>query len=153
MIEEAATVACILREPDLADMLQVPNLALFSPPARIPEVKPEPVDVIEIPDSPPRARAPPSDAPIDYRRAYEDLRQRLRGYVTQLKFWAETVRTLGSECPRPPNQHEQARCQQLITLGLWPEWMADIVDVPFGELGNRFQVYYGAVLHEGGPRF
>ena len=46
MIEEAATVACILREPDLADMLQVPNLALFSPPARIPEVKPEPVDEI-----------------------------------------------------------------------------------------------------------
>jgi len=34
---------CILREPDLADMLQVPDLSLFSPPAPIPEVKPEPV--------------------------------------------------------------------------------------------------------------
>jgi len=36
MIEEAATVACILREPDLADMLQVPDLSLFSPRLRLP---------------------------------------------------------------------------------------------------------------------
>jgi len=53
MIEEAATVACIPREPDFADMLGVPDLSLFSPPAPIPQVKPEPVEVVEIPDSPP----------------------------------------------------------------------------------------------------
>jgi len=39
MIEEAATVACILREPDLVDMLQVPDLSLFSPPAPIPDTR------------------------------------------------------------------------------------------------------------------
>jgi len=153
MIEEAATVACILREPDLVDMLQVPDLSLFSPPAPIPEVKPEPVDVVVIPDSPPRASAPPPDVPIDYRWAYEELRQRTMGYVTQLRIWAETVGTLGTECPRAPTLQEQARGQQLIALGLWPEWMADIVDVSFADLGNRFKVYYGALLHEGGPRF
>jgi len=153
MIEEAATVACILREPDLADMLQVPDLSLFSPPAPIPEVKPEPVDVVVIPDSPPRASAPLPDVPIDYRRAYEELRQRTMGYVTQLRIWAETVGTLGTECPRAPTPQEQARRQQLIALELWPEWMADIVDVSFADLGNRFKVYYGALLHEGGPRF
>jgi len=52
-----------------------------------------------------------------------------------------------------PTPQERARRQQLITLGLWPEWMADIVDVPFSELGDRFKIYYGALLHEGGPRF
>jgi len=93
MIEEAAAVACILREPDLADMLGVPDLSLFSPPAPIPQVQPEPVEVVEIPDSPPRISAPPSGVPIDYRRAYEDLRQWLRGHVTQFHFWAETVGT------------------------------------------------------------
>jgi len=114
MIEEAATVACILREPDQADMLQVPDLSLFSPPAPTPEVKPEPVDVVVIPDSPPGANAPPPDVPIDYRKAYEDLRQRTMGYVTQLRFWAETVGTLGTECPWEPAPQEQARRQQLI---------------------------------------
>ena len=48
---------------------------------------------------------------------------------------------------------EQARRRQLITAGLWPEWMENIVNVPFAELGHQFQVYYGALLHEGGPRF
>jgi len=73
--------------------------------------------------------------------------------VTQLHFWAETVGTLGAECPRVPTLLEQARRRQLLASGLWPNWMTRIVDEPFAELGNRFQVYYGALLHEGGPRF
>jgi len=82
MIEEAATVSLILTEPDLTDMLQVPDLSLFSPPIPIREVKSEPVDIVEIPDSPPRASVPPPDAPFDYRKAYEELRQHTMGYVT-----------------------------------------------------------------------
>ena len=153
MIEEAATVACILQEPDLADMLHVPDLSLFSPPAPAPQVKQEPVEVIEIPDSPPRVNPPTSDAPIDYRRAYEDLRQRFQGHIAQLHFWAETVGTLGSEYSRTPTPQEQARRQQLIASGFWPAWMGNLVDAPFSELGDRFRIYYGALLHEGGPRF
>ena len=153
MLEEAATVACILKEPDLADILQVPDLSLLSPPVPTPKAEPEPVDVVIIPDSPPRASTPPSATPIDYQRAYEDLCLRVRGYITQMRFWAETVGTIGAECPRSPTLQEQARRRQLITAGLWPEWMENIVNVPFAELGNQFQVYYGALLHEGGPRF
>jgi len=153
MLEEAATVACILKEPDLADILQVPDLSLLSPPVPTPKVEPEPADVVVIPDSPPRASTPPPDMLIDYRRAYEDLRLRIRGYVTQMRFWAETVGTIGAESPRSPTLQEQARRRQLITAGLWPEWMEDIVAVPFAELGHQFQVYYGVLLHEGGPRF
>jgi len=144
MLEEAATVACILKEPDLADILQVPDLSLLSPPVPTPKVEPEPADVVIIPDSPPRDSTPPPATPIDYRRAYEDL---------CLRFWAETVGTIGAECPRSPTLQEQARRRQLITAGLWPEWMENIVYVPFAELGHQFQVYYGALLHEGGPRF
>jgi len=153
MLEEAATVACILKEPDLADILQVPDLSLLSPPVSTPKAEPEPVDVVIIPDSPPRANTPPPATPIDYRRAYEDLCLRVRGYVTQMRFWAETVETIGTECTRSPTLQEQARRRQLITAGLWPEWMGNIVNVPFAELGHQFQVYYGALLHEGGPRF
>jgi len=29
--------------------------------------------------------------------------------------------------------------RELITAGLWPEWMEDIVAVPFAELGHQFQ--------------
>jgi len=102
MIEEAATVACILREPDLADILQVPDLSLFSPSAPVPQVKQEPVEVIEVPDTPPRVRPPPTEAPIDYRRAYEDLQQRMQGHMAQLHFWAQTVGELGQEHSREP---------------------------------------------------
>jgi len=102
MIEEAATVSLILREPELADILQVPDLSLLSPPIPIREVKSEPVDVVVIPDSPPGASAPPPDASFDYRKAYEELRQHTMGYVTQLHFWAETVGTLGAESPQVP---------------------------------------------------
>jgi len=153
MIGEAATVSLILTEPDLTDILQVPDLSLFLPPIPIREVKSEPVDIVEIPDSPPRASVPLPDAPFDYRKAYEELRQHTMGYVTQLHFWAETVGTLGAECPRVPTLQEQARRRQLLASGLWPNWMTGIVDESFAELGNRFQVYYGALLHDGGPRF
>ena len=153
MIEEAATVACILREPDLADILQVPDLSLFSPSAPAPQVKQEPVEVIEIPDTPPRARPPPTEAPIDYRRAYEDLQQRMQGHIAQLHFWAQTVGELGQEHSREPTPQEQARRQQLIASGHWPPWMSDVVEAPFSVLGENFRIYYGALLHEGGPRF
>ena len=73
MIVEAATVSFILTEPDLTDILQVPDLSLFSPPIPTRGVKSEPVDIVEIPDSPPRASVPPLDAPFDYRKAYEEL--------------------------------------------------------------------------------
>jgi len=138
MIEEAATVSLILTEPDLTDILQVPDLSLFSPPIPTREVKSEPVDIVEILDSPPRASVPPPDAPFDYRKAYEELRQHTMGYVTQLHFWAETVGTLGAECPRVPTLLEQPRRRQLLASGLWPNWMTGIVDEPFAELGNRF---------------
>jgi len=151
MIEEAATVACILREPVLADMLQVPDLSLFSPPA--PQVKQEPVEVIEIPDSPPRVKPLTTDAPIDYRRAYEDLQQRVQGHIAQLHFWAQTVGELGLEHPHAPTPQEQARRQQLIASGYWPAWMSEVIEAPFSVLGEQFRIYYGALLHEGGPRF
>jgi len=151
MIEEAATVACILQKPDLVDMLQGPGMSIFSPPAPASQVKPEPVEVVEIPDTPPRVCASPAEAPIDYRQAYEDLRQRFRGHTTQLHFWAEIVGALGTEGSRAPTPQEQARRQQLITLGYWPAWMLDIVDVPLSELGERFRIYYGALLHDGAP--
>ena len=104
-------MACILREPDLADMLQVPDLSLFSPPAPAPQVKQEPVEVIEIRDSPPRVKPLTTDAPIDYRRAYEDLQQRVQGHIAQLHFWAQTVGELGLEHPYAPTPQEQARRQ------------------------------------------
>ena len=145
MLEEAATVACILQEPDLADMLQGPGMSLFSPPAPPSQVKTEPVEVVEITDTPPR------ETPIDYRQAYEELRQHFRGHMTQLHFWAEIVGALGCEGSRAPTPQEQARHQQLITLGYWPAWMSDVIDAPLSVLGERFRVYYGALLHEGGP--
>jgi len=145
MLEEAATVACILQEPDLADMLQGPGMSLFSPPAPPSQVKAEPVEVVEIPDTPPR------ETLIDYRQAYEELRQHFRGHMTQLHFWAEIVGALGTEGSRAPTPQEQARRQQLITLGYWPAWMSDVIDAPLSVLGERFRVYYGALLHEGGP--
>jgi len=153
MLEEAATVACILQEPDLADILQVPDLSLFSPEVPAPLVKPEPVEVIEIPDSPPPVRPPPTEAPIDYRRAYEDLQRRMQGHMAQMHFWALTVGELGRELTREPTHQEQARRRHLIEAGYWPPWMTDIVEAPFSVLGEQFRIYYGALLHEGGPRF
>ena len=153
MIEEAATVACILQEPDLADMLQVPDLSLFSPPAPTSQVKQEPVEVIEVPDSPPQGKLPTTDAPIDYRRAYEDLQQRVQGHIAQLHFWAQTVGELGLEHSGAPTPQEQARRQQLIASGYWPAWMSEVIEAPFSVLGEQFRIYYGALLHEGDPRF
>ena len=92
-------------------------------------------------------------APIDYKKAYEDLQQRFRGHMTQLHFWAEIVGGLGIEGSRQPTPQEQARRRQLITLGYWPAWMTDVIDAPLSVLGERFRVYYGALLHEGGPDF
>jgi len=152
ILEEAATVARILQGPELTDILQSP-MSAFSPPTVVPQVKSEPDEVIEIPDSPPRKCASPVGAPIDYKRAYEDLQQRFKGHMTQLHFWAEIVGGLGMEGSRQPTPQEQARRQQLITLGYWPAWMTDVIDAPLSVLGERFRVYYGALLHEGGPRF
>ena len=58
---------------------------------------------------------------------------------------------LGTEGSRAPTPQEQARRQQLITLGYWPAWMSDVIDAPLSVLGERFRVYYGALLHEGAP--
>ena len=152
ILEEAATVSRILQGPELSDILQSP-LSAFSPPTVVPQVKSEPDEVIEVPDSPPRKCASPVGAPIDYKRAYEDLQQRFRGHMTQLHFWAEIVGGLGIEGTRLPTPEEQARRRQLIELGYWPAWMNDTVNMPLSAIGERFRVYYGALLHEGGPRF
>jgi len=152
ILEEAATVARILQGPELTDMLQSP-VSAFSPPAFISPIKPEPVEVVEIPDSPPRKCTSPVGAPIDYKRAYEDLQSRFKGHMTQLHFWAEIVGGLGVDGSRLPTPQERARRQQLISLGYWPAWMTDVIDAPLSVLGERFGVYYGALLHEGGPRF
>ena len=153
MLEEAATVACILQAPDLADILQVPDLSLFSPEVSIPPVKPEPEEVVVIPDSPPPVRPPPIEAPVDYRRAYEDLQRRMQGHLEQMHFWAQTVGELGQELTREPTAQERARRQRLIAAGYWPPWMDEVVGAPFSVLGEQFRIYYGALLHEGGPRF
>ena len=152
ILEEAATVARILQGPELTDMLQSP-MSAFSPPTVVPQVKSEPDEVIEIPDSPPRKCASPVGAPIDYKRAYEDLQQRFKGHMTQLHFWAEIVGGLGIEGTRLLTPEEQARRRQLIELGYWPAWMNDTINMPLSAIGERFRVYYGALLHEGGPRF
>ena len=173
MLEEAATAARILQEPELADILQVPSLSLFSPPmpaqpmpaspipapptpassVPAPSVKPEPEEVVVIPDSPPPVRPPTTEAPVDYRRAYEDLQRRMRGHLDQMHFWAQTVGELGLELTREPTARERARRQRLIDIGYWPSWMDEVVGAPFSVLGEQFRIYYGALLHEGGPRF
>ena len=168
MIEEAATAARIIQEPELADILHVPNLSLFSPPmpappmpaspvpappVPAPPVKQEPEEIIEVPDSPPPVRPPPIEAPVDYRRAYEELQRRMQGHLEQMHFWAQTVGELGQELTREPTAQERARRQRLITAGYWPPWMAEVVGAPFSVLGENFRIYYGALLHEGGPRF
>ena len=152
ILEEAATVARILQGPELTDMLGSP-VSVFSPPTAVPQVKTEPAEVIEIPDSPPRKCASPVGAPIDYKRAYEELQARIKGHMTQLHFWAEIVGGLGTEGSRLPTPQEQARRRQLIDLGYWPAWMEDTVTMSLAALGERFRIYYGALLHEGGPRF
>ena len=148
ILEEAATVARILQGPELTDILQSP-MSAFSPPTSVPQVKPELEEVVEIPDSPPRKCTSPAGAPIDYKKAYEDLQQQLRGHMTQLHFWAEIVGGLETEGSRLPNPQEQARRQQLINLGYWPAWVEDTVTMPLSALGERFRVW--ALLHEGGP--
>ena len=173
MIEEAATAARILQEPELSDILNVPELSLFSPPMPVPPmsvpptpapptpassvpappVKPEPEEVVVIPDSPPPVRPPTTEAPVDYRRAYEDLQRRMRGHLDQMHFWALTVGELGQELTRAPTAQERARRQRLIAAGYWPPWMDEVVGAPFSVLGEQFRIYYGALLHEGGPRF
>jgi len=139
----------ILQEPGLTDILQRP-VSAFSPPTSVPQVKPEPEEVVEIPDSPPRKCTSPVLAPIDYKKAYEDLQQRFRGHMTQLYFWAEIVGGLGTEGSRLPTPQEQARRRQLISLGYWPAWMEDTVTMFLSAMGERFRVYYGALLYEGG---
>ena len=173
MLEEAVTAARIIQEPELADILQVPSLSLFSPPipaqpmpaspmpvpptpassVPAPLVKPEPEEVVVIPDSPPPVRPPTTEAPVDYRRAYEDLQRRMRGHLDQMQFWAQTVAELGQELSRQPTARERARRQRLIDIGYWPSWMDEVVGAPFSVLGEQFRIYYGALLHEGGPRF
>ena len=168
MLEEAATAARILQEPELADILQVPSLSLFSPPmpaqpmpaspipappTPAPPVKPEPEDVVVIPDSPPPVRPPTTEAPVDYRRAYEDLQRRMQGHLEQMHFWAQTVGELGQELTREPTAQERARRQRLIAAGYWPPWMDEVVGAPFSVLGKQFRIYYGALLHEGGQGF
>ena len=101
ILEEAVTMSRILQEPGLTDILQRP-VSAFSPPTSVPQVKPEPEEVVEIPDSPPRKCTSPVGAPIDYKKAYEDLQQRFRGHMTQLHFWAEIVGGLGTEGSRLP---------------------------------------------------
>ena len=113
----------------------------------------EPAEVIEIPDSPPRKCESPGGAPIDYKKAYEELQTRFKGHMTQLHFWAEIVGGLRIEGTRLPTLEEQARRRQLIELGYWPAWMNDTVNMPLSAIWERFRVYYGALLHEGGPRF
>ena len=152
ILEEAATVARILQGPELSDILQSP-MSAFSPPTVVPQVKTEPDEVIEIPDSPPRKCASPVGAPIDYKRAYEELQTRFKGHMTQLHSWAEIVGGLGIEGTRLPTLEEQARRRQLIELGYWPAWMSDTINMPLSAIGERFRVYYGALLHEGRPRF
>ena len=152
ILAEAVTVSRILQESGLADILQRP-VSAFSPPSSAPQVKLEPAEVIEIPDSPPRKCASPGGAPIDYKKAYEELQTRFKGHMTQLHFWAEIVGGLRIEGTRLPTLEEQARRRQLIELGYWPVWMSDTIHMPLSAIGERFRVYYGALLHEGGPRF
>ena len=116
ILEEAATVARILQGPELSDILQSP-ISAFSPSTVVPQVKPEPVEVVEILDSPPRKCTSPVGAPIDYKRAYEELQNRFKGHMTQLHFWAEIVGGLGVDGARLPTPQERARRQQLISLG------------------------------------
>ena len=73
--------------------------------------------------------------------------------MTQLQFWAEIVGGLEIEGTRLPTPEEQVRRRKLIELGYWPEWMSDTVNMSLSALGERMRVYYGALLHEGGPRF
>jgi len=132
-----------------AEVVTPPALLLPSLPVLVPEVKREPDNVVVVPDSPARECSPSLASSADYRRAYRQLRRQSLSYLRQLRFWAETVRTMGSECSRPPTAREQAARRRLVDLGDWP---ATMEAASFAELGARFSVYYEALLHDRQPR-
>jgi len=135
-----------------AEVVTPPALLLPSLPVLVPEVKREPDDVVVVPDSPARECSPSLASSADYRRAYRQLRRQSLSYLRQLRFWTETVRTMGSECSRPPTAREQAARRRLVDLGDWPATMEGIQAASFAELGARFSVYYEALLHDRQPR-
>jgi len=76
--------------------------------------------------------------------------------MTQLHFWAEIVGGLGIEGSRQPTPQEQARRQQLITLGYWPAWMTDVIDdfaCTMGHSSMRGAPILSSFAREGGPGF
>jgi len=50
-------------------------------------------------------------------RDNQQLRRQNFSYLRQLKFWADTVKTLGGECPRQPTAGEQSARRKLASRG------------------------------------
>ena len=62
-------------------------------------------------------------APIDYKRAYEELQARIKGHMTQLHFWAEIVGVWGPRDPGypPPKSRPGADSSSIWATGR-PGW-------------------------------
>ena len=113
----------------------------------MPVVKKEPDEIVII-TSPECERPPPPPPPTDSnQREIRRLKRLNLSYLRQLKFWANTVKVLGSEHPRRPTVEEQTARRQLVSRGDWSDAMEGIETVSFAELGLRFGDVYGSALH------
>jgi len=92
-----------------------PSLAqpLLSLPVRLPVVKKEPDEIVII-SSPEEERPPPPQPTYSSQREIRRLKRQNLSYLRQLKFWANTVKVLGSEHPRRPTVEEQTARRQLV---------------------------------------
>jgi len=104
LVESTVGTPCVTGADSSAEVVAPPALLLPSLLVLVPEVKRELDKVVVVPDSPARERSPSPAYSVDYRRAYRQLRRQSLGYLRQLRFWAETVKTLGGERPPPGNR-------------------------------------------------
>ena len=118
----------------------------LSPPAPAVDVKREPEDVVVI-SSPERETRSRSHSPNTLKRENRKLRRQHVNQLRELKFWADTVKTIGNHCPRPPTKGEKAARRKLVASGAWPETMEGLDTASFRELGSRFSDMYGHALH------
>ena len=85
-------------------------------PVLLPVVKKEPDEIVVI-SSPEGERLPPPQPTDSNPREIRRLKRQNLSYLRQLKFWASTVKVLGSEHPRRPTPEEQM-ARRLVVIGL-----------------------------------
>ena len=100
-----------------------------------------------LPSRPARERRPPSPSTEYLMREIQQLRRLNLSCRRQLKFWADTIKTLDGEYSRQPTAEEQSARRQLISQGDWPA-LEGIETATFAELARIFSDIYGALLHD-----